>query len=74
MLQTAETASVATHAVSKIRGLRWYICALLFFVTFINYVDRVSLGAITDAVRRVGDGRLVPEPGTPSYDAVANLP
>src|SRR5436190_1225537 len=30
----------------KIRGLRWYICALLFLVTFINYVDRVSLGAL----------------------------
>jgi ACS family hexuronate transporter-like MFS transporter len=30
----------------KIRGLRWYICALLFLVTFINYIDRVSLGAL----------------------------
>jgi ACS family hexuronate transporter-like MFS transporter len=30
----------------KIRGLRWYICGLLFLVTFINYVDRVSLGAL----------------------------
>src|SRR6187402_3420286 len=29
-----------------IAGLRWYICALLFLVTFINYVDRVSLGAL----------------------------
>lgn len=29
-----------------IRHLRWYICALLFLVTFINYVDRVSLGAM----------------------------
>jgi ACS family hexuronate transporter-like MFS transporter len=30
----------------QIRGLRWYICGLLFLVTFINYVDRVSLGAL----------------------------
>jgi ACS family hexuronate transporter-like MFS transporter len=30
----------------KILGLRWYICGLLFLVTFINYVDRVSLGAL----------------------------
>jgi ACS family hexuronate transporter-like MFS transporter len=30
----------------KLRGLRWYICGLLFLVTFINYVDRVSLGAL----------------------------
>lgn len=30
----------------QIPGLRWYICGLLFLVTFINYVDRVSLGAL----------------------------
>ena len=30
----------------QLRGLRWYICGLLFLVTFINYVDRVSLGAL----------------------------
>ena len=41
----------ATKAVSKIRGLRWYICALLFFVTFINYVDRVSLGAMAPLLK-----------------------
>jgi ACS family hexuronate transporter-like MFS transporter len=35
-----------SERVLKIRGLRWYICGLLFFVTFINYVDRVSLGAL----------------------------
>lgn len=37
---------------SKIRGLRWYICALLFFVTFLNYVDRVSLGAMAPLLKR----------------------
>jgi ACS family hexuronate transporter-like MFS transporter len=44
--------SVATKAVGKIRGLRWYICALLFFVTFINYVDRVSLGAMAPVLKK----------------------
>jgi MFS transporter, ACS family, aldohexuronate transporter len=36
----------ALNSPVKIRGLRWYVCALLFLVTFINYVDRVSLGAL----------------------------
>lgn len=39
----------------EIRGLRWYLCGLLFFVTFINYVDRVSLGALAPALQtRIG--------------------
>jgi MFS transporter, ACS family, hexuronate transporter len=33
-------------------GLRWYICALLFLVTFINYVDRVSLGALAPLLQQ----------------------
>jgi MFS transporter, ACS family, aldohexuronate transporter len=36
----------------KIRGLRWYICALLFLVTFINYIDRVSLGALAPLLQQ----------------------
>jgi ACS family hexuronate transporter-like MFS transporter len=28
----------------KVRGLRWYIIALIFLATVINYVDRTSLG------------------------------
>ena len=48
-----QAVSVATSAVSKIKGLRWYICALLFFVTFINYVDRVSLGAMAPVLSNV---------------------
>src|SRR5688572_16023754 len=27
-------------------GLRWYVCGMLFVVTAINYIDRVSLGAM----------------------------
>ena len=46
-----QAVSIAAKAASKIRGLRWYICALLFFVTFINYVDRVSLGAMAPLLK-----------------------
>jgi ACS family hexuronate transporter-like MFS transporter len=44
-------AAAAVHAVRKVKGLRWYICALLFFVTFINYVDRVSLGGMAPLLK-----------------------
>ncbi|NLP11313.1 MFS transporter, partial [bacterium] len=30
----------------KIKHLRWYICALLFFATTINYIDRQVLGIL----------------------------
>jgi ACS family hexuronate transporter-like MFS transporter len=46
-----QTMSVAAKVAGKIRGLRWYICALLFFVTFLNYVDRVSLGAMAPLLK-----------------------
>ncbi len=32
--------------VSKIRHLRWYICALLFFAATINYIDRQVIGIL----------------------------
>lgn len=38
MQSTAQPATGAAR--SSIRGLRWYICALLFFATTINYIDR----------------------------------
>jgi ACS family hexuronate transporter-like MFS transporter len=47
-----QAVSVRTKAIGKIRGLRWYICALLFFVTFINYADRVSLGAMAPELKK----------------------
>jgi ACS family hexuronate transporter-like MFS transporter len=47
----SQTISVYAKASSKIRGLRWYICGLLFFVTFLNYVDRVSLGAMAPMLK-----------------------
>jgi ACS family hexuronate transporter-like MFS transporter len=47
-----QAVSVGSKVVGKIHGLRWYICALLFFVTFINYVDRVSLGAMAPTLKK----------------------
>jgi ACS family hexuronate transporter-like MFS transporter len=39
-----------------LRHLRWYICGLLFFVTFINYVDRVSLAGMNEHVLKPAIG------------------
>lgn len=38
-------------ALAPIKHLRWYICGLLFLVTTINYVDRVSMGAMEPILR-----------------------
>lgn len=45
----AESDRRASHT---IHSLRWYICGLLFFVTFINYIDRVSLGAMAPILQQ----------------------
>lgn len=34
-------------------NLRWYICALLFFVTLTNYVDRVTLGVLNPVLKTI---------------------
>jgi ACS family hexuronate transporter-like MFS transporter len=45
------TATVAPEPSARpLRGVRWYVCGLLFLVTAINYVDRVSLGAMNERV------------------------
>jgi MFS transporter, ACS family, hexuronate transporter len=38
-------------APSKISNYRWIICALLFFATTINYVDRAVLGVLAPTLR-----------------------
>jgi ACS family hexuronate transporter-like MFS transporter len=49
---TGAASSPAVQAsASKIPHLRWWICSLLFFITFINYVDRVSLGAMAPLLK-----------------------
>jgi ACS family hexuronate transporter-like MFS transporter len=52
MEQQATASAAAATAVSKIKHLRWYICALLFFVTVVNYVDRQVLGALAPELKR----------------------
>jgi len=40
---------------TKIKGLRWYIVALIFLVTCINYIDRSSIGLlVTDFGPKIG--------------------
>jgi MFS transporter, ACS family, hexuronate transporter len=41
----AQTTTVSAVA-STIKNLRWYICALLFFGTTINYIDRQVIGIL----------------------------
>lgn len=40
MSSAPQTSSPPTATRAPIAGLRWYICALLFFATTINYIDR----------------------------------
>jgi ACS family hexuronate transporter-like MFS transporter len=52
-------AAVAPHAISeKIGSYRWKICALLFFATTLNYIDRQVLAllkpVLQDPVRGIG--------------------
>ncbi|MGH9752614.1 MAG: MFS transporter [Blastocatellia bacterium] len=46
MMEQQATASAAATAVSKIKHLRWHICALLFFAATINYIDRQVIGIL----------------------------
>ncbi|MDR3376666.1 MAG: MFS transporter, partial [Ancalomicrobiaceae bacterium] len=43
---SATVPGVATKVVAKISHYRWTICALLFFATTINYMDRQVLGLL----------------------------
>ncbi|MBC8025911.1 MAG: MFS transporter [Steroidobacteraceae bacterium] len=44
--QTNDTGGIASTATGKMGHYRWWICALLFFCTTINYVDRNSLSVL----------------------------
>lgn len=41
-----EATTVGAVAAGKIKNLRWYVCALLFFATVVNYIDRQVLGTL----------------------------
>ncbi len=45
---TVRTASAG----SPIKNLRWYICALLFFATVVNYIDRQVLGTLAPELQQ----------------------
>jgi ACS family hexuronate transporter-like MFS transporter len=52
----ASTASIkqsAAAAAVRIGHYRWYICALLFFATTINYVDRQVIGVLAPELQRI---------------------
>jgi ACS family hexuronate transporter-like MFS transporter len=46
------TGFVASGALAKIGQYRWTICALLFFATTINYIDRQVLGILAPTLQR----------------------
>ena len=60
--RTTRNAPAATQARERVcllrvrpgRPLPWVICALLFFATTINYVDRAVLGVLAAFVIRLG--------------------
>jgi ACS family hexuronate transporter-like MFS transporter len=54
MEQQATSARVAVAAVSKIKHLRWYICALLFFAATINYLDRQVIATLKPTLQNEG--------------------
>jgi ACS family hexuronate transporter-like MFS transporter len=55
MEQEATTVrSAAGAAVSKIKHLRWYICALLFFAATINYLDRQVIATLKPTLQQQG--------------------
>src|SRR5262249_39450124 len=45
------TLAYATPHASQITRFRWVVCALLFFGTTINYVDRVVIGILAPELR-----------------------
>src|SRR5579859_2732124 len=51
--QSADIALNAARSVGKtIKGLRWYICGLLFLVTLINYSDRQAMGVLNPILKK----------------------
>jgi ACS family hexuronate transporter-like MFS transporter len=42
---------LAERRVKPIRGLRWYIIAMIFVVTVVNYIDRMTLSVLAPTIR-----------------------
>ena len=45
---TGATTSAAPGAETRVGNYRWVICALLFFATTVNYIDRQILALIKE--------------------------
>ena len=45
-------ATVASDAASKVGRYRWVICALVFFATSVNYIDRQVIGILAPTLQR----------------------
>ena len=52
LASTGATGLAASGALAKIGRYRWTICALLFFATTINYIDRQILGILAPTLQR----------------------
>jgi MFS transporter, ACS family, aldohexuronate transporter len=50
---TASLATSAVQSIARVGHYRWYICALLFFGTTINYIDRQVIGVLAPELQRV---------------------
>jgi ACS family hexuronate transporter-like MFS transporter len=51
--ETAAASAPVAASLARIGHYRWRICALLFFATTINYVDRQVLGVLAPDLRRI---------------------
>jgi ACS family hexuronate transporter-like MFS transporter len=49
---TKGRAKSAVSSLASIKNLRWYICALLFFATVVNYIDRQVLGTLAPELQQ----------------------
>ena len=59
MATTTSTGTAASHSGPRIGRWRWVICALLFFATTINYIDRQVLGILApDLQKEIGWSEL----------------
>src|SRR5262249_54419425 len=52
-VSTASMGRTATEVASRVGHYRWYICALLFFATTINYVDRQVIGVLAPELQKI---------------------
>jgi ACS family hexuronate transporter-like MFS transporter len=46
------TGATETHAGSLVSRYRWVVCALVFFATTVNYIDRQVIGILAPTLQR----------------------